>query len=441
MSRGVDKLASQYTDSGSFRMLLCRLAENRCLAGHQRGERRDQNLPIEFRGERRKVRKSQNRCFWRRNPPGFRFQLTIDGVNQFDHAYRNIAIAWSPLPFSPISSMSTSNLASGEAQTLVNFRLGPWIIGCCLDLVLQGALFTQFANYFAWYPDDKGIQKAIVAGLFVMTTLKSIQSFVIIWNHAILFFGDLRGAILLNFTAWFELGNPLMVAAIGLYVQLYFCYRLYVISGRSYIVAPVATIFIFAVVAMIFATYFIATQQVSRIADWFTAHLSAVFAGDVLLSCATAFFLLKSRRGALPQSVGLISALVRLTFQTAAPAAICAMLNLISAVRFTGGQGLFALVFNMPLPKLYAISMMFTLNARRNIRAGATLSGGQYSSSDGRLVSRSRPPVQGDVELGPVQFYTNAQTGKDFDVGATLARGPNVGRFDTKGAGLYGMEF
>ncbi|KAJ7628023.1 hypothetical protein DFH06DRAFT_1442435 [Mycena polygramma] len=256
-----------------------------------------------------------------------------------------------------------------------------------------------------------------------MTTLKSIQSFDIVWNHAILFFGDLQGAILLNFTAWFELGNPLMVAAIGLYVQLYFCYRLYVISGRSYIVAPVATIFIFALVAMIFATYFIATQQVSRIADWFTAHLSAVFAGDVLLSCATAFFLLKSRRGALPKSGGLISALVRLTFQTAAPAAIWWLplfLYLLLLLR------LFALVFNMPLPKLYAISMMFMLNARRNIRAGATRSGGQYSSSDGRLVSRSRPHVP---------------TGKDFEVGATLARGASIGRLNTKAVGLYEVEF
>jgi hypothetical protein len=49
-----------------------------------------------------------------------------------------------------------------------------------------------------------------------------------------------------------------------------------------------------------------------------TAHLAA----DVLLSCTTAFFLIKSKKNVLPQTVGLISALVRLTFQTAAPAAV-----------------------------------------------------------------------------------------------------------------------
>jgi hypothetical protein len=45
-------------------------------------------------------------------------------------------------------------------------------------------------------------------------------------------------------------------------------------------------------------------------------------AGDLILSLTTAYFLIKSKQGVLPQTVGLISALVRLTFQTAAPAAL-----------------------------------------------------------------------------------------------------------------------
>lgn len=71
-----------------------------------------------------------------------------------------------------------------------------------------------------------------------------------------------------------------------------------------------------------------------------TAYLSAVFgqhrhnsayvlhtdehlsAGDVVLSVTTAYFLLKFKKNCHPSSVGLISALVRLTFETAAPATI-----------------------------------------------------------------------------------------------------------------------
>jgi hypothetical protein len=47
-----------------------------------------------------------------------------------------------------------------------------------------------------------------------------------------------------------------------------------------------------------------------------------VSAGDLILSLTTAYFLIKTKQGVLPQTVGLISALVRLTFQTAAPAAL-----------------------------------------------------------------------------------------------------------------------
>jgi hypothetical protein len=60
-------------------------------------------------------------------------------------------------------------------------------------------------------------------------------------------------------------------------------------------------------------------------------------------------------------------------------------------VHFTGEKSPLTLVFNMPLPKLYAISMMFTLNARRNIRA---MRSGQYSSSDGRPTRPHRPQVR-----------------------------------------------
>ncbi|KAJ7825552.1 hypothetical protein B0H14DRAFT_3874414 [Mycena olivaceomarginata] len=347
--------------------------------------------------------------------------------------------------------MSTPTLLAGEAQRQVNLRLGPWIIGCCLDLVLQGALLIQFIQYYVLYPRDKIYLKTAVAGLCLLTILKSAQSFAIIWNHAIIFFGNFQGAIQLNFTTWWETGNPLMVAVIGSYVQAYFCYRLYAISGSIYVVAPLAAIFLFALVAMAVATYFITVQDIAKIPVWcaclshicgtnhkfvhpVNAHLGSVFAGDVLLTSTTAYFLLRSQRRALPQSEALIGSLLRLTFRTAAPAALCAMLNLIVSVRFTGDKALFSLVFNMPLPKLYAISMMFTLNARRRIR----LSGrsGQYgSSSGGRSGPVKSPRAPNDVELGPIQVFTATQTEKHVDIRATLGRDIHKGRREIKDFG------
>ncbi|KAJ6562058.1 hypothetical protein B0H19DRAFT_92268 [Mycena capillaripes] len=138
----------------------------------------------------------------------------------------------------------TSILLTGNTQTQVNFLLGPWIIGCVFDLILQGALVSQFVNYVTWYRDDKGGLKVVVAGLCLLTILKSVQVFVIIWNHSIIYFDDLQGAVLLNFTTWWDAGNLLMVAIIGLYLQAYFLFRHHVVSRSPYVVMPLADIFL-----------------------------------------------------------------------------------------------------------------------------------------------------------------------------------------------------
>jgi hypothetical protein len=46
------------------------------------------------------------------------------------------------------------------------------------------------------------------------------------------------------------------------------------------------------------------------------------------------------------------------------------MFNLIFSQLYPGDHKLISSAFNQALPKLYAFSMMWTLNARREIRAG-----------------------------------------------------------------------
>ncbi|KAF7369535.1 hypothetical protein MVEN_00283400 [Mycena venus] len=309
--------------------------------------------------------------------------------------------------------MSSSTRLTGEDLRLCMAWLGPWLVGGCLDLFLQGILATQLVNYFTWYKDDKLSMRVIVAILGVMNVLKTIHSFAIVWIQSIVYFGDLNGAILLNYTTWWQSGNPLIVAICGFYVQMYFCYRLWVISKKWYIVALVTTVFVFAFLSMVVATYFITVPNIPQISNWFAAHLSSVFAGDILMSSTTAYFLIKSKHDVLPPD-RLINSLVRLTFQTAAPAAICALFNLAFSQKNPGGSGIISTAFNLMLPKLYAISMMYTLNARRTIRATHSSHNGTSNEISG---GRSRVTRrQGDVELGAIQVYTQTETTQQIDV-------------------------
>jgi len=275
--------------------------------------------------------------------------------------------------FGEITASTISPKMTPEDLQQAQYLLGPWLIGSFLDVLFQGILFCQFTHYFDLYRDDKLIVKLSVVGLIIITTLKSVQSFALIWIQNILYFNDLEGAILLDYTTWWQSGNSLMVASIGLYVQMFFLNRLYAISDRKlWIVVPIAVLLAFAYCAICAATYYITLGEAAgpKIALWFAAHLSTVFAGDLSVTLCTAFFLIRSRKDVLPQTVGIIDALIRLTFSTAAPAAFCAMFNLIFSQLYSGSNKLISVGFNQLLPKLYAFSMMWTLNARRYILRG-----------------------------------------------------------------------
>lgn len=292
--------------------------------------------------------------------------------------------------------MSEDSLLTHEELQLAIFILGPWLIGCFLDVLLQGVLFCQFSHYFGRYSDDKVGTRLAVIGLLILTTLKTIHSFVSSWILFIIYFKDLSGAISLSYTAWWLTSSGVMVASIGIFVQAFFCYRLWVISWNNYwVLAPIVTVLLFAYTSICVATYYISqgVEATPQIGTWFAAHLSSVFAGDLLITLSTAYFLLRSRKDLLPHTVGLINALIRLTFQTAAPAAMCALLNLIFSQVYTGDNKLISSAFNQTLPKLYAFSMMWTLNARDELRSYKT--GRFYGTSEGSSV-----PARDRLELG-----------------------------------------
>ncbi|KAH8824138.1 hypothetical protein DL96DRAFT_1713485 [Flagelloscypha sp. PMI_526] len=320
-------------------------------------------------------------------------------------------------------------MAYTDYQKISVYVLGPWVIGAFADCLLQGILLAQFASYFRWYKDDPWGVKAMVIGLVVLTCLKTIQSCAIVWIQNILFFNDQTGAINLSYTTWWQSGNPLIVAFMGLYVQAYFLHRLRVISKSWIVVVPIALIMLFAFLAMVMGT--IAISRVGDdIAMWFAAHLSSVFAGDLLMTLAMIYYLLKTKRTVLPQTVGLITALIRLTLSSAAPAAICAMINLALSQAYKGTNNLMSTAFNQALPKLYAVSMMYILNSRRSLRAGSGRSDGMSGSTSNHQMSR-RTAARTDPErgLGGITVHTETRNHIDFrdafDPTASSAKSPN----------------
>jgi len=111
----------------------------------------------------------------------------------------------------------------------------------------------------------------MVVGLLILTTLKTIHSFGSSWVIFIIHFKDLSGAIALNYTAWWLTSSGLMVASIGIYVQAFFCYRLWSISWKNYwVLAPIVAVLLFAYISICLATYYISQGVAAgpHIATW-----------------------------------------------------------------------------------------------------------------------------------------------------------------------------
>ncbi|KAJ6488759.1 hypothetical protein C8R45DRAFT_826858 [Mycena sanguinolenta] len=287
-------------------------------------------------------------------------------------------------------------------------------LGVAGELILQGVLFAQFAHYWSLYKKDILILRVYASFLLFITTLKSVQCLVILWMQNVENFTDIGGAADLFFNAWPAQINLPFVALIAFYVQLFFCQRLWALSRNIYVVVFVVLLFLFALLAAFVSDYGVGPQlQFHHLMFNHSAavaiHLGTVFAGDLVLCGSITYFLLKHSKQVLPQTAGMLNAILKLTFQSAAPAAICALVNLIARKPAlcrpapTWGRS------NSILPKLYAISAMWTLNSRKDIRL-ARSNGQTTSSTEGRLSGRRR----NNVELGPlsggIQVRTQVQT-------------------------------
>ncbi|KAF7336266.1 hypothetical protein MVEN_02174800 [Mycena venus] len=268
---------------------------------------------------------------------------------------------------------------------VVAFVLGGWDFGVAGDLLLQGIIFAQFAHYTTLYAHDILLLRVFVWGLLVLTTLKSAQGLAVLWSQNVRYFLELEAAVDLYQTAWFLEINVSFVAVIAFYVQMFFCHRLWVISSKNiYMVVLTTVLFVVALLAAFVSTRFTIAKDHLQVDNWIAVHLGTVFAGDLLLCSSTTYFLLRHSKDGLPQTAGILNALLKLTIQSAAPAAICAFLGLIASQIPTRTGDLsfwtmLAIMTNSWLPKLYAFSALWTLNSRKGIaRSGARMTSSEW---------------------------------------------------------------
>jgi hypothetical protein len=117
-------------------------------------------------------------------------------------------------------------------------------LSICADLLLQGVLCAQFAHYTGVNQRDSVLMKLFVAGLALLTTLKTAQVLcasvllwelcfnlllrAITWIQNAALFENLEAVHSLSNIKWLTQTNLILEACMAFYVQIFFCHRLWV---------------------------------------------------------------------------------------------------------------------------------------------------------------------------------------------------------------------
>ncbi|KAF7341024.1 hypothetical protein MSAN_02088100 [Mycena sanguinolenta] len=273
------------------------------------------------------------------------------------------------------------------------YMLGGWDLAICFALFFQGVLCAQFAHYSTLSKRDSIWLKIFVVGLALMTTLRCCQSLTLMWIQNVTMFADVEAASHMWEKYWVSKTDVMLEATGAIYVQIFFCRRLWVISRNAYVVIVCLIFFILGLVSAVVGTFYLFTDDITTAAGWVSIHLGIVLCGDLLLTGSTVFYLLRHSnasvvsRNAFAITMKLLlwltiqasaplfwnSRSLTVRYQSAAPAAMCTLTNFVADIQIyvteiQNPQSLTAgFITTLTVPQLYAWSAMWTLNSREDI--------------------------------------------------------------------------
>ncbi|TFK32880.1 hypothetical protein BDQ12DRAFT_638237 [Crucibulum laeve] len=284
---------------------------------------------------------------------------------------------------------------------------GPLIIGYLLNWGLFGIISVQVYLYYLAFPNDKTFIKHVVYGVYC---LEVVQSIVIARDAFVTFasgFGD-PTAVTGMHTLWLTM--PLMSAIVGCIVQLFYAFRIRVLSEGKVLPVTIATLALTQCGAGIAASII-----GGKIGDVTKLTTTAVFLAqgirngasvicDIAIALSMWFSLtpkIDTNKNVFVKSTeARLTRILKLSVATGTLTALFAVLDLSLYFGLQKSGGYF-LVPCVSLGKLYSNSMMTMLNSRIQIIGGR-------NTSDASVVDMGLSPGTGSTSINvPLQTWSN----------------------------------
>ncbi|KJA25580.1 hypothetical protein HYPSUDRAFT_407955 [Hypholoma sublateritium FD-334 SS-4] len=111
------------------------------------------------------------------------------------------------------------------------------LIGTLANWILYGVLLVQICLYYAAFPNDHRLLKQTVLLALVLETIQTTMFTQHVFQRFTRGFNDLLLASEVG-TVWFSV--PLMTGLIALLTQVFYCYRIAILTKAKYAVAVIA---------------------------------------------------------------------------------------------------------------------------------------------------------------------------------------------------------
>ncbi|CAK5272697.1 unnamed protein product [Mycena citricolor] len=207
---------------------------------------------------------------------------------------------------------------------------GPTMLGICLTWGFMGLTLVQVYIYFTtFFQDPRGL-KWLVFSLFILDVLQTVMVTADAFHWFVFGFGNM---IQLNDTFLNSWDVPMLDGIISLIVQLFYCWRIYILRGSIVIPAAIGLVSLTQCVAgivtavkahMLGQLSLISTEVVEQ-----TLWLVGGAVADVAIAAVLCYTLLTVRNAGFKRSHSIITRIVQMTVETNALTASVALLGLV----------------------------------------------------------------------------------------------------------------
>jgi hypothetical protein len=284
----------------------------------------------------------------------------------------------SPLLCCPPNNRRELNMSIQPPTREVALFYGPQLLGCVFGIALSVIVHLQTLLYFQRYPSDQRNIKLLVIAVWCVDTFHTISLFHILWRLFILDYGDFPA---IDIVKWSYSTIIMTTATTTIMVHGFYVLRLFKLSHRNWYLTTLILVINTArfTAAMGTGTEMFIQKRISVFivhVDWLvTVGLTLSSTTDIIVTASLWYFLSASKAKSITLNHA-IDALRIYALETGGLTCFATVTTLICSV--TMKHNMIFMGVYWPVEKLFAISLLVTLNAREHIRSTV---GGTHGSS------------------------------------------------------------